>query len=57
MDSYNKVGLIDKAKVDSLIKKDKVIVYYGNSVLDCTDFKHPGPDTILKDNLVKDIKK
>lgn len=56
MDSYNKVGLIDKAKVDSLIKKDRVIVYYGNSILDVTDFKHPGPDTILSDNKGKDIK-
>ena len=56
MDSFNKVDLIDKAKVDALTKKDRVIVYYGNSVLDVTDFKHPGPDTILSDNKGTDIK-
>lgn len=56
MDSYNKVGLINKTEVDALIKKDRVIVYYGNSVLDCTDFKHPGPDTIINENMGKDIK-
>jgi cytochrome b involved in lipid metabolism len=56
MDSFNKVGLVDKNKVDTLIKERKVIVYYGNSVLDVTDFKHPGPDTILNENLGKDIK-
>ena len=56
MDSFNKVGLVDKNKVDTLIKQGKVIVYYGNSVLDVTDFKHPGPDTILNENLGKDIK-
>ena len=30
---------------------------YGNSVLDCTDFKHPGPDKILIENKGKDIRK
>ena len=34
----NKVDLIDKTAIDALIKKDRVIVYYGNSVLDVTDF-------------------
>jgi cytochrome b involved in lipid metabolism len=56
MESFNKVDLINKTKVDALIKKERVIVYYGNSVLDVTDFKHPGPDTILIDNKGKDIK-
>jgi cytochrome b involved in lipid metabolism len=56
MDSFNKVGLINKTKVEELIKKDRVIVYYGNTVLDVTDFKHPGPDTILIDNNGTDIK-
>ena len=39
------------------MKKDRVIVYYGNTVLDVTDFKHPGPDTILLENKGKDMKK
>jgi cytochrome b involved in lipid metabolism len=39
-----------------LIKKDRTIVYYGNSVLDVTDFKHPGPDTILQEANGTDMK-
>ena len=43
----NKVGLINSATIESLIKKGRNVVFYGNSVLDVTDFKHPGPDKIL----------
>ena len=52
----NKGNLIDKAKVEALMKKGRIIVYYGNSVLDVTDFRHPGPDNLIVDANGKDIK-
>ena len=52
----NKKKIIDLAQIDSLLKKDRIIVLYGTSVLDVTDFKHPGPDSILIDNKGRDIK-
>ena len=48
--------MIDKAKVDDLIKKGRTIVYYGNSVLDVTDFRHPGPENLITEANGKDIK-
>jgi len=39
-----------------MIKNERVIVYYGNNILDVTDFKHPGPDTILNELNGKDMK-
>jgi len=38
------------------MKKDRVIVYYGNSVLDVTDFRHPGPDNLITEANGKDMK-
>ena len=54
--SYNKGNMIDKAAILSMIDKGKLVVYYGNNILDVTQFKHPGPDTILKELNGKDIK-
>ena len=52
----NKGNLIDKAKVENLMKKGRTIVYYGNSVLDVTDFRHPGPDNLITEANGKDLK-
>ena len=52
----NKGNLINKAEIDALIKKERVIVYYGNNILDVTNFKHPGPDTILNEAVGQDIR-
>jgi hypothetical protein len=52
----NKGNMIDRETILSMMKKGRVIVYYGNNILDVTDFKHPGPDTILNELNGKDMK-
>ena len=52
----NKGNLIDEARIQDLIKKDRTIVFYGNSVLDVTDFNHPGPNSVILDSIGKDLK-
>jgi hypothetical protein len=47
----NKGNLIDQERIQDLIKKDRTIVFYGNSVLDVTDFNHPGPSSVLLDSI------
>ena len=39
-----------------MIEKGRVVVYFGNNILDVTDFEHPGPKNILKDLNGKDVK-
>jgi hypothetical protein len=34
----NKNIILDRKDIDALLKKDRIIVYYGNIVLDVTDF-------------------
>jgi cytochrome b involved in lipid metabolism len=52
----NKSAVFTNEEIDSLIKKDRIILIYDNQVLDMTGYKHPGGDNFFQDNIKKDIK-
>ena len=49
-------NMIERAKVLKMIEKGRIVVYFGNNILDVTDFRHPGPKNILKELNGMDIK-
>ena len=54
----HKGTIITQAMINDLItKKDRVVVLYGNNVLDVTDFDHPGPESAISESIGQDIKK
>ena len=36
-------------------KEGRRYLVYNNSVLDCSNFKHPGPSEFITDNIGKDV--
>lgn len=55
MEYKNKSHVYEPEEIKALENQGRLILYYGYTILDVTDYKHPGGQQLFNENKGKDI--